>query len=75
MEDYLIPLIVLGTSIWVLIDSKNIGVRKGLVTGMANIGPWTWFFGCLLLWIVAFPLYLVKRGALKAAASAALPLP
>ena len=75
MEGNLILIFILGTSIWVLIDAKNIGARKGLVTGMANMGPWTWFIGCLLLWIVAFPLYLVKRGKLKAAANAAQLLP
>lgn len=60
-------LIVLGSAIWVLIDAKNIGVKKGLITGMGDIGPWGWFFCCLLLWIVAFPLYLYKRGDLKRA--------
>lgn len=60
-------LIVLGSSIWVLIDAKSIGVRKGVITGLGNMGPWAWFFGCLLLWIVGFPLYLIKRGDFKRA--------
>lgn len=60
-------LIVLGSAIWVLIDAKKIGVRKDVITGIGNIGPWAWFFCCLLLWIVAFPLYLFKRGDFKKA--------
>jgi len=52
---------VLATSIWVLVDAKSIGVQKGQVPGFTDIGPWGWFFACLLLWIVGFPLYLSKR--------------
>jgi hypothetical protein len=55
------------TALWVLIDAKSIGVRKGLITGMGNMGPWAWFFGCLVIWIIAFPLYLAKRGDFKRA--------
>ncbi len=68
MEE-LMYVVILGTSIWVLFDAKSIGVKKGLVTGIANMGPWTWFFVCLFLWIVGFPVYLAKRGELKRAAS------
>lgn len=32
------------------------------------MGPIAWFVCSLLLWIIAFPMYLVKRGAIKAAA-------
>jgi len=64
-------LAVIGTSIWVLIDAKAIGVRKGLIHGLGDMGPWGWFFGCLLLWIVGFPLYLAKRNEFKKASSAA----
>ena len=68
-------LIVIGTSIWVLIDAKNIGVRKGLVSGLGNIGPWGWFFVTLLLWIVGFPAYLYYRGQFKQAVAAAANTP
>jgi len=61
----LIFIVVLGTSIWVLIDTKIIGVKKGQLKGMADLGPWGWFFVCLLLWIIGFPFYLAKRGELK----------
>jgi hypothetical protein len=63
--DVIIGLVVLGTSIWVLIDAKAIGVKKGQIKGMGNLGPWAWFFVCLLLWIIGFPFYLAKRGEFK----------
>jgi hypothetical protein len=58
-------LLMIGTSLWVLQDSQEIGVRKGQVTGLADMGPWGWFWACLLLWIVAFPLYLATRNDFK----------
>ena len=61
----IIFLLIIGTSIWVLFDAKSIGVKKGQIKGLANIGPWGWFFGCLLLWIVGFPLYLANRNKFK----------
>lgn len=64
MED-LIILLVIGTSIWVFFDAKSIGVKKGMVEGIANMNPWGWLFGCLLLWIITFPIYLAKRPDFK----------
>ena len=63
--DMIVWLMLVGTSIWVLIDAKNIGVKPGQVKGLGNMGPWSWFFGCILLWIVIFPYYLCKRGEFK----------
>ena len=63
--EMLLPIIVVGTSIWVAVDASTIGVKKGQLTGVANMGPAGWFFVCLLLWIVGFPFYLAKRGELK----------
>ncbi len=57
-----IMLVILGTSIWVFFDARAIGVKKGMVKGLADMGPWAWFFVCLLLWIVGFPAYLAMRG-------------
>jgi hypothetical protein len=65
-------ILVVATSIWVLFDAKSIGVKKGLVKGIANMGPVTWFIACLFLWIIAFPLYLAKRGEFKRAVANAL---
>jgi hypothetical protein len=57
--------IIWVTSIWVLFDANTIGVEKGQLEGVADMGPWGWFFACLLLWIIGFPLYLAKRPELK----------
>jgi len=54
-------IIILFTSIWVYTDAKKIGAggfNANSFTGMSPIG---WFLACLLLWIVVFPLYLIKR--------------
>ena len=62
---YLLFLVVIGSSIWVVADAKSIGIRKGQIKGFSDLGPWGWFFACLLLWIVGFPLYLVQRSEYK----------
>jgi len=61
----LIVLIVIVTSIWVFFDAKKIGVKKGQMKGVCNMGPGGWLIVCLLLWIIGFPLYLIKRPELK----------
>ena len=63
--DTIILLVILGTSIWVFFDARAIGVKKGLVTGLGNMGPWGWFFVTLFLWIIGFPAYLAMRGKYK----------
>lgn len=60
-------LLILGTSLWVFFDARSIGVKKGQVKGMADMGPVGWLFACLLIWIIAFPMYLAKRSAFKSA--------
>ena len=61
MIDPLAFLVVVGTSVWVLIDSRNIGIKKGSTKRFFNMGPTGWFLAFLLCWIVAFPVYLFKR--------------
>ena len=63
--DTMILLVILGTSVWVLFDARSIGVKKGMVKGLANMGPWGWFFVPLFLWIVGFPAHLAMRGKYK----------
>ncbi len=63
-------LVVVATSIWVFVDAKSIGVKKGQISGIADMGPWGWFWVCLLLWIIGFPFYLAKRSEYKAANAA-----
>ncbi len=58
-------IIVLTTSIWVLGDAQTIGVKKGQIRGVADMGPWAWFFACLFCWIIGFPTYLAKRNEYK----------
>jgi Protein of unknown function (DUF2510) len=52
-----ILVIVVGTAIWVGFDA---GGRDWTDDRFAN-RPWKWVLGCLLLWIVIFPMYLVRR--------------
>lgn len=65
----LIFLVVVVTSLGVLVDSISIGVRRGRIKGFFNMGPAGWFFSCLLLWILAFPAYLVKRNEYRRVAA------
>lgn len=64
-------LFVFLTSLGVFLDAKRIGARKGLLKGIGDLSPGGWFACCLFLWILGFPLYLIKRGDIKAAAMAA----
>jgi hypothetical protein len=58
---------VIVTSIWVAVDSSNLGAGHGARGGgFLDMGPVSWLFACLLLWIVAFPCYLVARSKLVA---------
>jgi hypothetical protein len=52
----LILLVVVGTTVWVGVDAS-----KRDWSGSGG-GAATWVVGCILLWIVVFPIYLVKRG-------------
>lgn len=46
----IIAIVVIGTCIWVYADAKQRGLNQ-----------LEWVVGCILLWILFFPLYLVKR--------------
>jgi hypothetical protein len=57
----LVFIVVIVTSIWVWADARS--KAKNSVDGkVGGEKPWAWFWGCLLLWIILFPLYLVRRG-------------
>jgi hypothetical protein len=62
----LVWVIIIASSIWVLFDAKAIGARKVTGGGPLSMWPHEWFIACLLLWIVAFPIYLARRGPIKA---------
>jgi hypothetical protein len=51
----IVLLVVVGTVIWVGVDASRRDWGNGAGTG-------TWVIGCILLWIVVFPVYLAKRG-------------
>src|SRR6185437_6013782 len=59
----LIYFAVLGTAIWAAIDSSKIGLKR-YKSGI-SYGPVGLFFGMLLLWIVAFPWYLIVRNGIR----------
>ena len=61
----MIILIVIGTSVWVVFDAEAIGVKRGQIKGLANMGPVGWLLTCLGMWIIAFPLYLAKRNEFR----------
>lgn len=55
--------VIVVSSIWVAMDVKNLRGDGPVGAGKSAIdmGPAGWFFSCLLLWIIAFPLYLIVR--------------
>jgi hypothetical protein len=57
MIGVIIALVVVGSAIWVYLDATN---HK--IGGDFPAGAWAAFV--LLLWIIGFPAYLIKRGAL-----------
>lgn len=57
----LIALIVIGSSIWVFFDARNLE-KKFPQPGLSTAVGWLIF--CLLLWIIAFPMYIFRRGKL-----------
>ncbi len=61
-------LLALASAIWMAIDSSRIGYDKRDLDGFGAMGPVGWFFCGFFLWIVALPLYLVKRPTMIAAA-------
>ena len=54
--------IVVASTIWVGTDSSNLGFQKGrLGGGFFDMSTAFWVISCLLIWIIAFPLYFVAR--------------
>jgi hypothetical protein len=56
----------LATSTWVFIDATVLGIKAvpnkpGWRKGFLDCGPTGFFVVCVLLWIVGFPAYLVRR--------------
>lgn len=58
-----VTILIVVSALWVAFDAYRLGVKRG--SGFSDMGPVGWCFACLLLWIVAFPMYLVKRPKYK----------
>jgi hypothetical protein len=62
---------IMATSVWVYWDATKIGIKDDSPSGkteslrIKGVGPFGWAFCCLVVWIVAFPLYLIKRPGYK----------
>ena len=66
MLNALIITLVVGTSIWVGIDAMTHKVPQLGQKQFGSQDPWIWAVCCLLLWIVVFPAYLIKRAVYAA---------
>ena len=53
-------LVFVGSVIWVGVDASK--RDWSVVRGSGGTSTVTWVVGCMLLWIIVFPMYLVKRG-------------
>ncbi len=57
-------LLLIASIIWVYFDARSLGIKHGSNPGSSfDMGPAAWFWSCAILWIVAFPVYLVMRRA------------
>jgi hypothetical protein len=56
-------IMVLGTALWVAIDSSKIQLKR-YKSGI-SYGPVVLFIACAMVWIVGFPWYLAMRYKIK----------
>ena len=59
----IIVFLVVATSIWAAFDASKIGLRKYRVGGATS--PVFTLLGCIVLWIIFFPWYLVNKGKIQ----------
>lgn len=59
--------VVALSATWVYLDARRLGVERGLVSGLTDMGPVGWSASVALLWVLAYPLYLSRRHRLSAA--------
>jgi hypothetical protein len=55
--NYVVSLVVIGTTIWVGVDAAARDFSRSPFARSTAM----WIIGCLALWIVVFPIYLVQR--------------
>ncbi len=60
---WVLAAVVLLSSVWVAVDAARKRVPTYGERYDLNTGALAWFLGCLLLWIVVFPAYWVRRAA------------
>jgi hypothetical protein len=68
---YVAAAIVVICSFWVAFDSSALGAKGGMAKGVAGLGSFIWWLFTLILFPIAFPLYLAKRPLIKVAGEAA----
>jgi hypothetical protein len=59
--DIIIIIVWLGTSILVAFDAKKNQITSSDKPYSTNNGALAWFFLCVVVWIIAFPYYLLRR--------------
>ena len=58
-------LVVAATAVWIYFDATKNKIGKTEKGGLFNLSAGAWAVCNLLLWIIAFPAYLIKRSSLK----------
>jgi len=61
----IVILVVLGTAIWVDQDARKLVAAGATRAQLGGNSPLTWSVLTVLLWIIVFPWYLVKRGHVR----------
>ncbi len=61
MLTYALYAIVILTTIWTAVDSHRLQISSSKKPYSFNSGSFSWLLGCILLWIIVFPVYLFKR--------------
>lgn len=65
-------LLAVASAVWVNVDARRLGVRRGrLGGGGLDLSVTSWVLATLVIWIVGFPGYLVARGRYQALQSPA----
>jgi hypothetical protein len=64
--------VVLGSAIAIAVESARVGMGSipNPKTNKKEEGPVAWFFSALLLWLIAYPLYMFRRAHYGLAGSA-----
>lgn len=56
----------IGSSLWVWLDARALGVKRGEIDPPFDMSPAGWFWSCIVCWSIVFPGYLAKRPQYKA---------